>query len=65
MTDHEPVVYTVEETSVLLRKGLNQTYEAIRKGEIPSIRLGGRRILVPRQRLLDMINGGGDVDATG
>jgi excisionase family DNA binding protein len=58
MTTHdtEPLTYTVEQTKDLVGLGLNQTYEAIRKGELPSIRIG-RRILVPRQKLLDMLNG--------
>jgi excisionase family DNA binding protein len=54
----EPLTLTAEEVSKLLRMGLNQTYAAIQRGEIPSIKIG-RRILVPRQRLLAMINGGG------
>jgi excisionase family DNA binding protein len=56
--DTEPLTYTVEETSRLIPLGLNQTYEAIRRGELPSIKIG-RRILVPRQRLLEHLNGGG------
>lgn len=54
----ELLTLTAEEVSKLLPLGLNQVYEGIRRGEIPSIKIG-RRILVPRQRLLDMINGGG------
>ncbi len=38
----KPVVYTIAETAKLLRKGINQTYEAIHKGEIPSLRIGSR-----------------------
>ena len=37
-----PVVYTIAETAKLLRKGLNQTYEGVHKGEIPSIKIGSR-----------------------
>ena len=40
--DTEPVIYTVSETSKKLRTGINQTYEAIHKGEIPSLRIGSR-----------------------
>lgn len=54
----EPLVHRVEEVSEMLGTGINQTYAAIRRGEIPSIKVG-RRILVPRQKLLDMLNGGG------
>ena len=38
----KPVVYTVAETAKLLRKGINQTYEAIHRGEIPNIKIGSR-----------------------
>ena len=41
---------TVSETAVRLGLGRNATYEAIRRGEVPSIRVG-RRILVPRDAL--------------
>jgi excisionase family DNA binding protein len=58
-TCHEPLVHRVEEVSELLGMGLNQTYQAIARGEIPSLKIG-RRILVPRQKLLDMLNGGTD-----
>ncbi|HAN64462.1 MAG TPA: DNA-binding protein [Rhizobiales bacterium] len=37
---------TIPETAKLLGVGLNQAYEAARRGEIPTIRIG-RRILVP------------------
>jgi excisionase family DNA binding protein len=57
-----PLVYRVEQVSELLGMGLNQTYQAIARGELPSVRLG-RRVLVPRQKLLDVLNGGG-TDAT-
>jgi excisionase family DNA binding protein len=64
MTDHESLVLTVEEAKPLLHgMGKNQIYAGIARGEIPSIKIG-RRILIPRARLLAMINGG-DADATG
>jgi excisionase family DNA binding protein len=54
----EPLVYKVEQVSEMLNLGLNQVYEGIRRGEIPSVKVG-RRILVPRRKLLDMLNGEG------
>jgi len=33
-------VYTVEEVAKVLRTGRSATYEAVRRGEIPSIRVG-------------------------
>jgi excisionase family DNA binding protein len=50
-----PAVLTMDEAAVLLRIGRNSAYEAARRGEIPTIRLG-RRLLVPRvalERLLE------------
>jgi excisionase family DNA binding protein len=53
-----PLVLTVAEAKPLPRgMGINQIYEGIRRGEIPSIRIG-RKILIPRAKLLDMLNGG-------
>jgi len=45
-----PHVLTVEEAAHLLRIGRNSAYEAIRRGEIPAIRIG-HRLLVPRAAL--------------
>jgi excisionase family DNA binding protein len=42
--------YDVEETARILGLGRSATYEAIRRGEIPSIRIG-KRLLVPRAAL--------------
>jgi excisionase family DNA binding protein len=58
-----PLVLTVAQAKTLLGDmGINQIYAAIARGDIPSVKIG-RRILIPRQRLLEMINGGG-TDAT-
>jgi excisionase family DNA binding protein len=53
---------TVEEAAKALGIGKNQCYQAIARGELPSLKIG-RRILVSRQQLLDKLNGGG-TDAT-
>ena len=50
----QPLTHTVEETAKLLRIGRNRAYEAVRSGEIPSIRIG-KRILVPRVALERML----------
>ncbi len=58
-SDQASKVLTVEETAKELRISRNGAYEAIRRKEIPSIRIG-RRIIVPRvalQRLLDNASG--------
>ena len=50
----DALVLTVEETAELLRISRGSAYEAVRAGDIPSIRIG-RRILVPRQLLMDTL----------
>ena len=50
----EPLTLTVEETAELLGVSRGLAYEAARRGEIPTIRLG-RRLLVPRARLLELV----------
>ncbi len=52
MTDS--TVLTVEETAKLLRIGRSAAYEAVRRGELPAIRLG-RTLRVPRHRLEAMV----------
>lgn len=54
-TQGDDLVLTVDETRALLKIGRTATYEAIRKGEIPSIRIG-RRLLVPMARLKKMLD---------
>ncbi len=48
------LTYTVGEAALLLGISRNSAYEAVRRGEIPTIRLG-RRILVPRNRLEELL----------
>ena len=45
---------TVEEAGRLLGIGRNLAYEAARRGEIPTVRLG-RRMLVPTARLRELL----------
>ncbi len=47
---------TVEEAAERLGISRTLAYEAVRRGEIPSIRIG-RRILVPASRLDDLLGG--------
>ena len=46
--------YTVTEAARLLGVSRNSAYEAVRRGEIPTIRIG-RRILVPRRQLAELL----------
>lgn len=50
----ESATLTVGETAEYLRIGRNAAYEAVRRGEIPSLRIG-RRIVVPRAALDRML----------
>ena len=53
-----PLTYTVEEAAQLLGVSRGVGYEAARRGELPTIRLG-RRLLVPKvglERLLGIPN---------
>ena len=43
-----PLVYTIEEVAALLQIGRNQAYQAARAGQIPVLRIGPRRMVVPR-----------------
>ncbi|MFE1644113.1 helix-turn-helix domain-containing protein [Microbacterium sp. P01] len=37
-----PLTMTVEETAQMLGQGLRQTYAAVRRGDIPAIKIGAR-----------------------
>jgi len=54
--ENYPDVLTVFEAAKLLRLGKNATYEAIRRGIIPSLRIG-RRIVVPKTALERLLAG--------
>lgn len=52
----EKPTLTVEEASALASVGINQMYQAVREGTIPSLRIG-RRILIPRKKFMAMLEG--------
>lgn len=54
---------SVPEAAVALGISRNSAYEAIRRGEIPAIRLG-RRLVVPRPALASMLSASGDPTAS-
>jgi excisionase family DNA binding protein len=56
MVNESPVL-TVEEAGVLLRLSRGTAYEAVRRGDIPVVKIG-RRLLVPRARLMAMLSAG-------
>jgi excisionase family DNA binding protein len=53
-TAPQRMTITVEEAAHLLGIGRQSAYQAARAGELPTIRLG-RRLLVPRQALEQML----------
>lgn len=53
-TNLDKPTLTVEEAAAVLGIGRNSAYEAVRRGEIPSIRIG-RRIVIPTARLIALV----------
>jgi excisionase family DNA binding protein len=49
-------VLTVDEAAVLLRVSRNTAYEAVKRGEIPAVKIG-RRLLIPRAALERLLEG--------
>ncbi len=49
---------TVREAAAALGIGKNQAYEAVKRGEIPTIKIGSR-ILVPKASFEKLLNGEG------
>lgn len=52
----ERLTYTVPEAAALLGISRNTTYEAIRTGQIPAIRIG-RRLVISRVQLDRLLSG--------
>ncbi len=57
----EPLVLTVAEAAALLRISRGSAYAAVASGDIPSLVIG-RRILIPRQQLLENISQKGQTE---
>ena len=55
MSNAENLTLSVVEAARLLGISRNLCYEAIRTGEIPSLRIG-KRVLVPRRALEELLN---------
>lgn len=56
MNELDRLTHTVPEAAIRLRVGKNTLYDAIKRGEVPSVRIG-RRLLVPVQALEAMLAG--------
>jgi excisionase family DNA binding protein len=52
--EDQPLTMTVEQAAKLLGVGRGTAYEAARRGELPTVKLG-RRLLVPRAALMRML----------
>ena len=52
----EKQTLTIDEAAKVLGVGRNKAYEAAKRGEIPTIKIG-KRILVPRAALERMLQG--------
>lgn len=50
---HQPTL-TVKEAAAVLGIGRNTAYEAVKRGDIPSLSIGGR-ILIPTARLFALL----------
>jgi excisionase family DNA binding protein len=55
LPDGMPYTLTIRETARVLGLGINTCYEAARRGDIPSIRIG-RRLVVPTQALRGLLD---------
>ena len=54
-TEHERLVFSVPEVAKLLGLSRASTYEAVRIGSIPSLKVG-RRILIPKSALQELLD---------
>ena len=58
--ESEKWVLTVKETAALLGISANLCYDLVKQGQIPALKLGQKRIVIPRASLLKMMDGGNE-----
>lgn len=58
-SNDEALVLTPEEVRQRLRISRSVLYSALAQGRIPSIRISPRKIIIPKHRFLEWLNGGG------
>ena len=63
-TEHERLVFSVLEVAKLLGLSRASTYEAVRIGSIPSLKVG-RRILLPKSALQELLDSRSVADNAG
>lgn len=59
LSNEIPLVMKVEDLMPILHIGRNTAYELVRSGQIRCLRIGGKTIRIPRDAVLDFINGTG------
>lgn len=59
----EPLTYKVDEVAKMLRIGRKQAYQAVERGDIPSLKIG-RRWVISRTAFQKWLEGGGNVLAS-
>ncbi len=59
---NEALVLTPNEVRRRLKISRSVLYSALRQGRIPSIRISPRKILIPKHRFLEWLDGGGGND---
>ena len=57
--DSEALVLTPSEVRKILRCSRSVLYAGLKNGSIPSIRISPRKILIPKHRFLEWLNGDG------
>ena len=55
----EPLTYSIKECAELLHCSPRLVYKLVAKGDIPSLRLGPKKIVIPAKKLRAMIEGNG------
>ncbi len=61
----EPTVLTPNEVAQILRINKNLVYELLRSKQIPSIKLGNRKIVIPRKALDKLLEEAGSAWVSG
>jgi len=59
MENEKCLTITIQEAAKLLGISRNLAYELAKTGTIPCLKLGSRRILVPKKALEEMLSQGG------
>jgi len=59
---NDSLVLTPDEARKILRCSRSVIYSGIKNGSIPSIRISARKIIIPRHRFLEWLDGGGGND---